>query len=243
MTQKGIKDVALSYVNNDYGKGLADVFAEQFKANGGTISATVAHEDGKADYRAELGQLAGSGSQNLVVLAYASGSGHTMLQQAVESGDFTTYVGGDGMIGDELLTGIDPAALNGKVFATRAGAYTGESAAIFKKLATDAGLNPEATYAPQAYDAAFLLALAIEKNGNAGRANLNKALREVASGKGEVILPGEWKKAAELIKAGKDIHYEGAGGPANFDANGDVDGIIVEVDVADGKFKEIGPVK
>ena len=30
LTAKGIKDVALTYVNNDYGKGLADVFAAQF---------------------------------------------------------------------------------------------------------------------------------------------------------------------------------------------------------------------
>ena len=30
LTAKGITDVALTYVNNDYGKGLADVFAAQF---------------------------------------------------------------------------------------------------------------------------------------------------------------------------------------------------------------------
>src|SRR5690606_6335811 len=52
LTSKGITDVALTYVNNDYGKGLADVFVEQFTANGGTVSVNVAHEDGKADYRA-----------------------------------------------------------------------------------------------------------------------------------------------------------------------------------------------
>ena len=38
LTQKGIKDVALTYVNNDYGKGLADVFATQFAKNGGTVT-------------------------------------------------------------------------------------------------------------------------------------------------------------------------------------------------------------
>src|SRR5688572_15755878 len=65
---KGINEVALTYVNNDYGKGLADVFAATFTAGGGNVTANVAHEDGKADYRAELGQLAGTGSQNLVIL-------------------------------------------------------------------------------------------------------------------------------------------------------------------------------
>lgn len=243
LISKGIKDVAVTYVNNDYGKGLADVFVAQFTANGGTVSANVAHEDGKADYRAELGQLSSGGSQNLVILAYASGSGKTVLQQAIEGGEFTAFVGGDGMIGDDLVAGLDPAAVNGKIIATRAGAYTGASADAYKKLATDAGQDPAATYAPQAYDAAFLLALAVEKNGSAKREGLSAALREIASAPGEKILPGEWAKALELIKAGTDIDYDGAGGPADFDKAGDVDGIIVEVAVQDGKFVEIGAVK
>ena len=237
---RGVKDVAVTYVNNDYGKGLADVFAATFTAGGGTISANVAHEDGKSDYRAELGNLVGS--QNLVILAYASGSGATVLRQAVESGNFTAYVGGDGMVGDDLLKGIDAAAVEG-LTATRAGAYAGESATIYAKLATDAGQDPTATYAPQAYDAAFLLALAVEKNGSAKREGLSAALREVASAPGEKILPGEWTKAAELIKAGTDIDYEGAGGPLDFDAAGDVPGTIVYLEVEGGKFVEKGAIE
>ena len=245
LIQKGIKSVALTYVNNDYGKGLADVFKAQYAKDGGKVSADVSHEDGKADYRAELGTMAAGGDKNLVIIAYASGSGHTILQQALESGDFTTYIGVDGMIGDDLLKGLDASQVNGKMFATRAGSYTGEGAAGFDKAET-ALKNASGqfdTYVPQAYDAAFLLALAIEKNGKADRAGLNQALRDVATAPGDKILPGEWKKAVDLIKAGKDIDYDGAGGPAEFDAAGDVDGVIVEVDVKDGKFVEVGPVK
>jgi branched-chain amino acid transport system substrate-binding protein len=243
LTQKGIDEVAVTYVNNDYGKGLADVFAEQFQANGGTVTANLAHEDGKADYRAELGQLSGGGSQNLVILAYASGSGQTILRQAVEAGNFTTFIGGDGMVGDDLLTGVPADAVNGNLIATRAGAYTGESADVYSRLASEAGQDPTATYAPQAYDAGFLLALAIEKNGSAAREGLAEALREVASAPGEKILPGEWEKAKELIAAGTDIDYEGAGGPVDFDEAGDVEGVIVELAVENGAFVEKGPVQ
>ena len=240
---RGIKDVALTYVNNDYGKGLADVFVATFTAGGGTVSANVAHEDGKADYRAELGQLSSGGSQNLVILAYAAGSGKTILQQAIEGGEFTAFVGGDGMVDNALVEGLPAEAVNGKIIATRAGAYTGESAEIYKKLATEAGQDPAATYAPQAYDAGFLLALAVQKNGSAAREGLSAALREVASAPGEKILPGEWTKALELIAAGTDIDYEGAGGPLDFDEAGDVDGIIVELGVENGVFVEKGPVQ
>ncbi len=238
----GTNDVAITYVNNDYGKGLADAFVAEYTANGGTVSANVAHEDGKADYRAELGQLAGSGSQNLIILAYASGSGQTILRQAVESGNFTAYFGGDGMIGDGLLTGIDASAVEGLI-ATRAGAPEGAAVDAYHAVAEAGGIDANATYAPQAYDAAFLLALAIEKNGNAGREGLSAALRDVASPPGEVILPGEWAKAVELIAAGTDINYEGAGGALDFDDAGDVDGIIVQLAVENGSFVEKGAIE
>ena len=237
---KGVMDIAVTYVNNDYGKGFADALSAAYTAGGGTIAANVAHEEGKADYRAELGNL--TASQNLVILAYANASGNTILRQAVESGNFTTYVGGDGMVGDDLLTGIDTAAVEGMI-ATRAGAPAGDATTTYTDLATTAGIEASATYAPQAYDAAFLLALAIEKNGSASRDGLSTALRDVASAPGEKILPGEWTKAVELIKAGTDIDYDGAGGALDFDAAGDVDGIIVEHAVEGGKFVEKGEIK
>jgi branched-chain amino acid transport system substrate-binding protein len=233
---KGINDIAITYVNNDYGKGFADALAAAYTAGGGTVAANLAHEEGKADYRAELGNLVAS--QNLVILAYANASGNTVLRQAVESGNFTTYVGGDGMVGDDLLNGIDAAAVEGMI-ATRAGAPSGEAVDIYNAFTAD-GFEASATYAPQAYDAAFLMALAIEKNGSAAREGLAAALREVASAPGEKILPGEWAKAKELIAAGTDIDYEGAGGALDFDAAGDVDGIIVELAVEGGTFVEKG---
>lgn len=242
LIDKGVKNVAVTYVNNDYGKGLNDAFTAAFTADGGTVSADLAHEDNKADYRAELGQLAASGSQDLVILAYANSSGHTVLQQAAESGDFTAYFGGDGMIGDTLTAGIDAAAIDGFT-ATRAGAPSGAGTDAFNAVAKAAGVDPEGTYVPQAYDAAFLLGLAIEKNGSANREGLSAALREVASPPGEKILPGEWKKAVELIKAGKDVDYEGAGGALDFDKAGDVDGIINYLVIKNGAFEDMGPVQ
>lgn len=236
---KGINDIAITYVNNDYGKGFADALSAAFTAAGGTVAANVAHEEGKADYRAELGNLVAS--QNLVVLAYANASGNTILRQAVESGNFTTYVGGDGMVGDDLLSGIDAAAVEGLI-ATRAGAPTGESVDLYNAFTAE-GFTANATYAPQAYDAAFLLALAIEKNGSTDREGLSSALRDVASAPGETIRPGEWAKAKELIAAGTDINYEGAGGSLDFDEAGDVDGIIVELAVEGGAFVEKGLIE
>ena len=174
-----------------------------------------------------------------MVLAYADGSGQTIVRQALEGGDFSRFVGGDGMASDSLLDAVGGDNIEGMI-TTRPGTPEIPGADKFNMAATDAGLDPKAVYAAQAYDAAFLLALAIEKNGKAERAGLNAALREVASAPGEVILPGEWSKAVGLIQDGKDVNYEGASGSHEFDEAGDVAGVIVEMMVKDGKFMEVG---
>lgn len=239
LLSKGINEIAIAYVNNDYGKGFSDTLSAAFEAQGGTVAANEAHEDGKADYRAEIGSLAASGSQALVVLAYANGSGQTLLRQSIEGGDFTTYVGGDGMVDDSLFVGIDASAVEGMI-GTKPGTPEVAGADIYTTLATAADMDPTAVFAPQAYDAAFMLALAMEKNGSGSRDGVTAALRAVSSAPGEVILPGEWEKAKALIAAGTDINYEGAAGSYEFDEAGDVSGAIVEMMVKDGKFSEVG---
>ena len=97
------------------------------------------------------------------------------------------------------------------------------------------------TFQQQSYDALFLIALALEKNKGA-KDGLSQALRDVANAPGEVILPGEWQKAKDLIAAGTDIDYQGASGPIEFDAAGDVAGSVVEMKVENGAFVEVGPL-
>lgn len=239
LKKHGVEQIAITYVNNDYGKGFADALEAAFTGAGGTVAAKEAHEDGKADYRPEIGSLAGTGADTLVVLAYVDGSGQTIVRQAVEGGDFQRFAGGDGMVGEALIRAVGEGKLDGMI-ATRPGTPEVPGSETYRKLATDAGLDPDATFGAQGYDAAFLLALAIEKNGSANREGLNQALREVASEPGEVILPGEWEKAKRLIAEGQDINYEGATGSLEFDDKGDVPGVIEELVVEGATFRTVG---
>ena len=45
------------------------------------------------------------------------------------------------------------------------------------------------------------------------------------------------------IAEGKDINYEGGGGSHEFDAAGDVAGVIVEMTVENGSWVELGQAK
>ena len=242
LNSKGHDNVAVTYVNNDYGKGFADAFAVAFEELGGTVAANEAHEDGKADYRAEIGSLASSGAELLVVLAYVDGSGQTIVRQALEGGDFEKFAGGDGMIGDSIVGAVGEGKLDGFI-GTKIGNPETDGTSVFAQAATAANLDPAGSFVAQSYDAAFLLALAIQKNGNDGREGLSAALREVATAPGEVILPGEWEKAVKLIAEGADINYEGAAGSHEFDEKGDVPGLVIETIIDGPGFKDVGPVE
>jgi branched-chain amino acid transport system substrate-binding protein len=239
---KGIKSVAVTYVNNDYGKGFADSFSKAFAAAGGTVTANEAHEDGKADYRAEIGSLASAGGDALVLLAYGDGSGQTITRQALESGDFNMFAGGDGMVSTGFIKAMGT-AIDGKFILTNPGASGGKATDMYTAAATAAKLDPKAVYGANSYDAAFILALAIEQAGSADRGAIAKAVRDVASAPGEVILPGEWAKAVAAIKAGKGVNYEGATGSIEFDAAGDVAGTYDEVKIVNGASVVVGPLK
>ncbi len=240
LMSKGIDNIAIAYINNDYGKGFSDALSNAFSALGGTVAANEAHEEGKADYRAEIGSLASSGAEFLVLLAYANGSGQTIIRQAIESGDFNRFAGGDGMPEQSLIDAIGADHLEGMIF-TRPGSPEGKGKDNFMMQLEESGLE-DAVYSANAYDAAFLLSLAIQKKGSADSAGMAEALRSVAGPPGEAIYPGEWAKALSILQEGGDVNYQGAAGSQDFNENGDVSGLIVEVTVRGGKLVEIGPV-
>jgi branched-chain amino acid transport system substrate-binding protein len=244
LLSKGIKHIVITYVNNDWGKGISAELSKAFEAAGGEVAGNIAHEEGKTDYSDVIRSLSSPGVGTLVVLAYANGSGQTLLRQAVESGAFEQYVGGDGMASNTLIAAIGSDKLRGMIV-TKPGAPDSTGARLFNKFAWGDNLNPAGAFVGQSYDATFLLALAIEKNGKAERAGIAQALRAVATPPGEVVLPGEWAKAKALIKAGKEINYEGATGSLDFDVTGDVSGVIIEmgVNVREGSFIEFGQIK
>ena len=112
LMEKGVKSIALTYTNNDYGKGLADAIATSFTALGGVVTINASHEDGKADYSAEVAALAAAGGDLLVVAGYLDQGGKGIIQNSLDTGAFTTFGLPGGMVGDNLPLAIG-AALDG----------------------------------------------------------------------------------------------------------------------------------
>ena len=51
LISKGIKHIVITYVNNDWGKGISAELSKAFEAAGGAVAGNIAHEGGKTDWR------------------------------------------------------------------------------------------------------------------------------------------------------------------------------------------------
>ncbi|MEE4011117.1 ABC transporter substrate-binding protein [Roseibium sp. FZY0029] len=242
LKEQGYEKVAVAYLNNDYGTGLANAFKAEFVDElGGEITQFAAHEEGKASYRSNLAELAKGGADTLVIFDYGDGTGLTILRQALENGFFEKFVGGDGMKSEAVINELGVENLATFVSSSPVGEQSA-SLDIFNEAFKNIGGDPDAIFATTSYDAAFLLALAVEKAGGK-KEDVAAAMAEVSNGEGETIRPGEWKKAKELIAAGKAIDYKGAAGDHNFDENGDVPGTYALWEVGTNGFEVLTEMK
>lgn len=232
---RGIKNVAITYTNNDYGKGLADAFANAFKALGGSVAITAAHEDGKADYSAEVAALDASGADELAVLGYLDQGGKGIIQASLDTGAFERFILADGMIGESLIAAIG-SDLNGS-FGTLPGNES-DGAQMFLDLAKAAGGDGDGPFRGESYDGGALLALAMQAAGSSDRAAIQSKMMMVANFPGEKILPGELAKGLKILAEGGDIDYVGATN-VEFLPVGEVAGTYKELEIKDGKFETV----
>lgn len=240
VNSKGTQNVSIVYVNNDYGEGLANAFEENFVELGGTVSAKVAFEQGQPSYRGEVSRADEGNAEALIVIAYPE-SGQVIIRQALEGGHFEDFIFTDGMKDPSIVQNLGAQFLEGSYGTMAAAADSPQLAAFTEAYSAEYG-DPLA-YADGAYDAVMLLALATAKAGSSDREAVRDALTEVANPPGEVVGPGEFAKALELIAAGTDINYEGAAGSVDFDEDGDVPGRIGEWRFTADGVEDVGMVE
>ncbi|WP_300518685.1 ABC transporter substrate-binding protein [Aliiroseovarius sp.] len=206
LMEGGVKSVAVTYTNNDYGKGMADAFKAEFEAAGGEVTIVAAHEDGKADYTAEVGALASAGGEVLVVAGYVDQGGAGIVRSALDTGAFDMFHFPDGMIGSNLTAnfGADINGSTGQVPGTDS-----PGAATFAEMVGDK-FDVTSPYTGESYDAAALLMLAMQAAGSTEPGDYAGKIEMVANAPGEKIYPGELAKGLEILAGGGDIDYVGA---------------------------------
>ena len=222
----GHKTASVLYVNNPYGQGLMEEFKKSFENAGGKVLAAVPHDEKAAEsYTAEL-KKAMEGKPDVICAFSYPDHGKIYIKEAIEFFKFKNFLYCDGTKSFDIVKAVGAPNVEGQ-YGTVAATVTGDTFDMFvKDYEKEFGKLPPLPYITNGYDAVALIGLAAYASKAKGLSitskNIRDNLRYVANPPGEVIKPGEFKKAFELLDQKKDINYEGASGAVDFDDNGDV---------------------
>ncbi len=221
-----VRTASVLYVNNAYGQGLAEVFKAAFEKNGGRVLAMVPHDEKTAEsYTAELRKALKGDPDVLAAYSYPQHA-KVYLKEAVEFFNYKNFLYCDGTKSLEIIDTLGADVVEGQM-GTAPGTLGGKPLELFNAAYTrEFGEAPPLPFITNAYDGMAVVGLAAYaaiQNGDEPTAeNIRDQLRKVANPPGVVIMPGEFKKAFDLLEQGKSINYEGAAGSVDFDENGDV---------------------
>ncbi len=179
----GAKTAAIMTDNNsDYSIGLTEVFKEAFTAAGGKIVSEVAYVSGDTDFNSILTSVKNAGPEVVFIPGYYDSVG-LILDQAKNNVGFSSdivFLGTDGWDSPTLFDLAGDSA-NGTYFSNH---YSPDAdSAIVKDFiasykAKFNGAIPDAL-AATAYDAAYMIAAAIESAGTTDAAALRDAIAAV----------------------------------------------------------------
>jgi branched-chain amino acid transport system substrate-binding protein len=229
---RGQTDMAVTFSNSDYGKGLADAFVTAYEAAGGTVTVMAGHDDDKADYSADVAALSAGGSATLAVLGYANTGGRGIIAASEDTGAFTDYVFGDGMI-SELTSG---AVADGSW-----GTMPSPDEALganWVAVAAAGDVDGSGVFSAEAYDAMALIILASQAAGSTDRAAIQAEVMNVANAPGNKCSAGDLGTCLKWISGGLPVDYVGATG-VELDAGGTANGSYAEREVIGGVFTNV----
>jgi ABC-type branched-subunit amino acid transport system substrate-binding protein len=222
--------------NDAFGTALKQLFEQGWKDGGGTIGASVTWNPEAAAFDTEARQLAGGSPDGWVIIDFP--------ETFAKVGPALVRAGGwdpsktfmtEAMRNADELKKIGRQATNG----LRGTAPTSEDApardpfdALFEQDAKEG--TPLTGFEGASFDAVMLAFLAALDAGSSDAAEIKGSLQAVSGPPGTKYTFEQLDQAVQDLLDGKDIDYEGAWGPIDFDENGDPGSAIYEVWTFDG---------
>jgi branched-chain amino acid transport system substrate-binding protein len=203
-TLKGKSAAVLYDASNDYSKGIAEIFRDTFRIQGGKVAAFESYGKDDVDFSALLTKVKASGADVLFLPDYYNKVG-LIAKQVREKGLIVRLVGPDGWDSPDLVR-IAGSAIEGGYFSNH---YSPddrrpEVVAWVKKYKERHGQVPDAL-GTLAYDATNLLLEAIRKAGSDDPKKIREALASIkdfkaVSGKSTMGRDGDMIKSAAILK-------------------------------------------
>jgi branched-chain amino acid transport system substrate-binding protein len=198
------------FVDNPYGQGLAEAASESF--DGETLN-MVGYSQQTSDYTSTLDSVF-DGNPDAVGAVMYPGGGRTILQQWNQGGYGGDWVGAEAILSPQLLSDLSdivegmyitsPQTANSETFQQNMG-----------------GMGNITQFAPHAYDATYLMGLAMERAGEASGTGIAENIRPVSRSNGDetTVSVAEFQAGREAIANGDAIDYDGASGSVDLNEN------------------------
>jgi neutral amino acid transport system substrate-binding protein len=248
----GCRSATLLELNNAYGTGLGQVFADTFTALGGRVSEQVKFDENAQTFTSET-QKAGQDSTDAIVVVAYPGQGTPIMQTAYKNGIMgkSVFFFTEGVKDPKFVTGAGKTASGAFILqdlrGTAPGAVQTPGYAHFNQSFTQKYGHAPGEFAPESYDATWMIALAAQCAGaNTGDA-IKGSILKVANNDGATDVPvsGAAPQVALTTAGGPghlcNINYQGAAHDFDFDAKGDPsDGLYTVWKVAaDGSIQTV----
>jgi len=224
--------------NDAFGTALEQLFVAQWKSIGGKVGVDISWNPAQPTFDTEAGQLVSGNPAGWVIIDFPQ----TFQQFApalVRTGkwDATKTLMTEALKDGATLDGIGQPVLG--LSGTAASAAGGPAGNAFHALWNKdvKGAQPYTGFEGTAFDAANVAFLAAMQACSASPAKIRGNLISVSGPPGAKITFQQFGKAISLLQKHKEINYEGAFSPVDFDANGDISSAVYEIWRYEGNSK------
>jgi branched-chain amino acid transport system substrate-binding protein len=238
MARRGLKKTAIIYVNTDFGLDMNRFVRAALPKLGGEIAIEVPYNDNQPNYRAEVTKALSVKPESLLLIGFPKDA-VTIVREWLSLGGSQKIALNNSMRVKDFVDGVGARFLNesfgmdnAQVEGPHVDVFNRAFEAKYKYDSKGPGVHTQ-------YDAVMALGLAMNIATELTGPAIKDAVRKIHTAGGTIVGTGpeEFKKALELIKAGKPIRYSGATGPFEFDANGDVTGPALVWKIENGEIK------
>ena len=216
VAKQGNETAAVIYRQESYGQGLANSFKENFEALGGTVEPFIAYAVDTENFDAEIDQIVAADPDAIVVIGFAESANilTTMHERGIGPTDGKNVWGVDGNIGGIGKELSDPSIIAG-MRGTEPSVNLNQIADFTARLdsAYEGGVGGVFAYGAETYDAIVIVALAAEVAGTDDPVKVAAEINGVTKDGEKCTSFAECKA---LIEQGKNIDYDGLGGPYEF---------------------------
>lgn len=236
--QQGWKSAAVLGLNVPFTATTVEAFRQRFSEKGGKVTNFITYNEDQTTFRTEVTRVFADNPDFIHISGYEPDI-TAILKAAYQLGMTGRFLVPGFAVSPELIKNAGPAAEG--ILLVEEG--VADDSPAYQRLAKAMGGGSDIfySYGAQVFDQMNLFALAVEAAKSTDGTALTSAVKKVAGPDGTKVT--SFAEGIKILRDGGQINYEGASGPVDFDADGNITVANFRVSqVKDGKVVPAGKI-